>query len=194
MSLMCRAGGVTCWTAKDTSPATPSMAWPSRRRCCPIDIIGRIFSLCWPPYPLLLTVWFIHFKRMHFSTNDWFLQDYLYKLLNIREYVWKSFYLPLIHVNTAAIFVALARPKSRGRIQLRSADRADHPIIDPRYYSHPEDAKVMLEGICFAEQVIRTPAMQKFNVSLHPEPYPVCKYASILNSGKPDTTTMTIRT
>jgi choline dehydrogenase-like flavoprotein len=97
-------------------------------------------------------------------------------LLNIREDVWKSFYLPLIHVNTAAIFVALARPKSTGRIQLRSADPADHPIINPRYYSHPQDAQVMLEGIRFAEQVIRTPAMRKFNVSLHPEPYPACKH------------------
>ena len=115
-------------------------------------------------------------------------------MFNIVDEYWASFYEPVTRLDTATIFVVLVRPKSRGRIQLRSADPADHPIIDPRYYSHPQDAKVMLEGIRFAEQVIRTPAMQKFNVSLHPEPYPVCKYASILNSGKPDTTTMTIRT
>ena len=68
--------------------------------------------------------------------------------------------------NTAMIIVVGGRLKSRGRLLLRSANPADHPIIDPRYYSHPQDVKVMLEGIRFAEQVTRTPSMQKMNMTV----------------------------
>ena len=96
-------------------------------------------------------------------------------MFNIVDEYWASFYEPVTHLDTATIFVVLVRPKSRGRIQLRSADPADHPIIDPRYYSHPQDAKVMLEGFRFAEQVLKTESMQKVNISLFSTPYPPCK-------------------
>ena len=76
--------------------------------------------------------------------------------------------------DTAMILSTLARPKSRGRIQLRSADPYDHPIIDPRYYSHPDDAKVMLQALKFAQQVVETPSMQKLSMSLHSTPYSPC--------------------
>jgi choline dehydrogenase-like flavoprotein len=38
-------------------------------------------------------------------------------------------------------------PKSRGTITLASADAAQPAIIDPQYLSHPDDQKVMIDGI-----------------------------------------------
>ena len=102
-------------------------------------------------------------------------QAFLYKNYNLNERIWKTFYEPMEFENTAMIIVVGGRLKSRGRLLLRSANPADHPIIDPRYYSHPQDVKVMLEGIRFAEQVTRTPSMQKMNMTLHSKPYPPCK-------------------
>jgi len=59
---------------------------------------------------------------------------------------WDQIYRPLTEKNTASILVTLIRPKSRGQIRLKSTDPEDHPLIDPRYYSHPNDIQVMMEG------------------------------------------------
>jgi len=53
----------------------------------------------------------------------------------------------LCGVETALADVTLVRPKSRGRVSLRSSDPFTAPIIDPQYLSHPDDIKVFREGI-----------------------------------------------
>ena len=40
----------------------------------------------------------------------------------------------------------LLRPKSRGTVTLKSADPLDDPLIDPKFLSHPDDMKDMIEG------------------------------------------------
>ena len=42
--------------------------------------------------------------------------------------------------------VCLLRPKSRGEVTLNSADPLDDPLIDPKFLSHPDDMKDMIEG------------------------------------------------
>lgn len=39
------------------------------------------------------------------------------------------------------------RPRSRGRVALRSADPADAPLIDPAYLTHREDLLLQMEGV-----------------------------------------------
>ena len=65
---------------------------------------------------------------------------------SVSESLRESFFDPLLSAETAMIGVVATRTRSRGLIRLRSADPADHPIIDPRYYSHAEDASVMLQA------------------------------------------------
>jgi len=67
-------------------------------------------------------------------------------VLGLRDEVWAELYQPVSAVDTAALLATLVRPKSRGNIRLRSADPAEPPLIDPRYYSHPDDALIMLQG------------------------------------------------
>jgi choline dehydrogenase-like flavoprotein len=38
------------------------------------------------------------------------------------------------------------RPKSRGEVTLNSADPLDDPLIDPKFLSHPDDVKDLIEG------------------------------------------------
>ena len=40
----------------------------------------------------------------------------------------------------------LLRPKSRGTVTLKSADPLEDPLIDPKFLSHPDDMKDMIEG------------------------------------------------
>lgn len=52
-----------------------------------------------------------------------------------------------------SIVVQACRPKSRGRIALRSADPLDAPLIDPRYMTHPYDLALHIEGIRAARNI-----------------------------------------
>lgn len=47
---------------------------------------------------------------------------------------------------TITIFPCLARAKSRGSVRLHSADPADPPLVDPNYFDHPDDMKLMIKG------------------------------------------------
>lgn len=43
--------------------------------------------------------------------------------------------------------LTLLQPRSRGRIQLASANATDQPLIDPAYLSDPSDMALMLDGL-----------------------------------------------
>jgi choline dehydrogenase len=45
---------------------------------------------------------------------------------------------------------------SRGSIHIKSANPAEHPAIDPNYYSHPLDVEMMARAIMHARQFCRT--------------------------------------
>jgi choline dehydrogenase len=59
------------------------------------------------------------------------------------------------------IVPTLLRPKSRGEIRLRSADPNDHPRIDPRYFTEPDDLDDVIEATELARDVAHAPAMRE---------------------------------
>ncbi len=68
-------------------------------------------------------------------------------------------------LHTFAAFTASVcnlRPKSRGRIDIRSADPDDAPLIDPNYLSHPDDLKVAADAIRLTRKIVTSPALQAF--------------------------------
>ena len=46
-----------------------------------------------------------------------------------------------------SLYPILLRPKSRGKISLRSSNPQDYPKIQPNYLTHPDDVKVLVEGL-----------------------------------------------
>ena len=46
------------------------------------------------------------------------------------------------------MYPLLMRPKSSGRISLKSSDPQDYPLIQPNYLKHPDDIKILIEGKC----------------------------------------------
>jgi len=57
--------------------------------------------------------------------------------------------------------VLLLHPKSRGSVKLASPDFSDDPLIDFRYFSHPDDMKAMVEGVKRTARMFETPTMSK---------------------------------
>ena len=63
--------------------------------------------------------------------------------------------------------VCNVRPKSRGRVDIRSANPDDAPLIDPNYLSHPDDLKVAADAIRLTRRIVASAALQAFT----PEEY-----------------------
>ncbi|WAH58784.1 GMC family oxidoreductase [Pseudomonas silvicola] len=59
------------------------------------------------------------------------------------------------------------RPKSRGRVDIRSSNPDDAPIIDPNYLSDPEDLRVAAQAIRLTRRIVEAPALRVFS----PEEY-----------------------
>ncbi|MCC2616219.1 choline dehydrogenase [Aestuariibacter halophilus] len=60
------------------------------------------------------------------------------------------------------VHVCCLYPKSRGEIRLQSADPSVPAYIDPRYLSHPDDQKVMVDGVRKAREILRSPAFEPY--------------------------------
>ncbi|XP_063628496.1 glucose dehydrogenase [FAD, quinone]-like [Cydia splendana] len=76
-----------------------------------------------------------------------------------------------------AIMPMLLRPYSRGRIQLKSADPYDPPLLYPYYFTdkYDMDIKTMVEGAKLVYALSKTKAMQKFESKFNPNIFPACK-------------------
>lgn len=69
----------------------------------------------------------------------------------------------------------MLRPKSRGYIKLRSVNPYDHPIIDPKYFSHPEDIHAMVEGMKLSIAIGIAPPFKKYGSELFRTQFPGCE-------------------
>ena len=56
---------------------------------------------------------------------------------------------------------SLLRPKSRGNIKLTSKDPFVPPIIQPNYYSHPQDVEIMKAGLKWSLKLAQTDYFKK---------------------------------
>ena len=59
----------------------------------------------------------------------------------------------------------LMNPMSRGTVRLPSKDPWDQPLVDPRYLTHPSDAKMIVECVRLVRRLIDTPEMRAIQLS-----------------------------
>lgn len=77
------------------------------------------------------------------------------------------------------IFPMILRPKSRGYIKLRSKNPLQYPLLYHNYLTHPDDVRVLREGVKAGLAVGETTAMKRFGARLHRKPVPGCKKLSM---------------
>jgi len=61
-----------------------------------------------------------------------------------------------------AIVAGIIRPMSRGRLWLRSADPAEHPVIDPHYLEEQADVRALLASLKLSREVGEAKALSEF--------------------------------
>ena len=61
-----------------------------------------------------------------------------------------------------AIVAGIIRPQSRGRLWLRSADPAEHPVIDPHYLEEKADVRALLASLKLSRAVGDARALAEF--------------------------------
>lgn len=85
--------------------------------------------------------------------------------------VWK----PLEGQDTWTIIVALQLARSKGRIELKSTNIEDHPLINPNLLDDPIDLKILVEGIKHSIAVSKSKAFQRYGTRLHDLKIPGCE-------------------
>ncbi|HMD75198.1 MAG TPA: GMC oxidoreductase, partial [Steroidobacteraceae bacterium] len=60
------------------------------------------------------------------------------------------------------IHACALRPRSRGKLSLRSSRPDDAPRIQPRYLSDPSDLEILLEGMRISRQILSSPAFDPY--------------------------------
>lgn len=68
----------------------------------------------------------------------------------LKPHVLLELFAPYTGMDANFVLVDLGRPKSTGVVELKSRDPFIHPKIDPRYFSHPDDMRAMIDGILLA--------------------------------------------
>jgi choline dehydrogenase-like flavoprotein len=65
--------------------------------------------------------------------------------------------------------VCVLRPKSTGTITLKSADPRVSPEIDFNFFSHPDDKKILVDGIKVIRKIFAAPAFDNYRAEeIHP--------------------------
>lgn len=68
-------------------------------------------------------------------------------LLGLTDEFYKEVYNDYKGLDSFMIVPVLLRPKSRGRLTLRSNNPWDSPIVDINYYDHKDDLNTMVQAI-----------------------------------------------
>ncbi len=99
----------------------------------------------------------------------------LQKVHGVTKQLFDEVYKPYIGFNTITLYPVLLRPKTRGRIRLRSKDPYESLLIDPMYFDDEQDLNVLVEGMKIAYELGFTPALQRYGAQPLQTKHPGCE-------------------
>lgn len=81
--------------------------------------------------------------------------------IGINDQQWNEVFFPFVRKECFTLLPVMLKPQSRGWIKLRSKNPYDKPLIDPRYYSHPEDLEKTADAMEISYQLGTSAAFKK---------------------------------
>ncbi|ROT76117.1 Glucose dehydrogenase [Penaeus vannamei] len=101
--------------------------------------------------------------------------SHLRHALGLRDEYWSHYFSHLVDRDQFSILAKLMRPRSRGVVELRSADPYEYPKITTNYLHDRADLLVVKEGLKIARQVGNTRVFREFGARLFDLPLPGCE-------------------
>jgi choline dehydrogenase-like flavoprotein len=96
-------------------------------------------------------------------------------VFGLNEEIFQTVYKPIEKLDAMLILPMLMRPKSKGRILLKSKNIYKHPAIYHNYLTEGDDLDVLVEGSKLAIRLAETQAYKQHGAKLHAIPFPPCK-------------------
>lgn len=97
------------------------------------------------------------------------------KAHGLRDAFYSEYLSDLNNKDVFGVFPMMLRPKSRGFIKLRSNNPMQYPLMYANYLTHPDDVRVLREGVKASLAFGETTAMKRFGARYHARPVPGCK-------------------
>lgn len=101
----------------------------------------------------------------------------IHKILGVREDIYERFYKPIEQFHTWTALPIILRPKSRGRVFLKSRNAFEKPRIYFDFFQESADMDKLLLGVKKVLELGRTQAFQKYGTRLHDIPIPGCEHS-----------------
>ncbi|XP_014217224.2 glucose dehydrogenase [FAD, quinone]-like [Copidosoma floridanum] len=110
-----------------------------------------------------------------FASGTFVSDAFTHEVFGINGKYWTDFFADKLYRHGYTIWPILLKPKSRGKILLRSADPNDKPRIIASYFSDPDDVRTLIKGIRLAIKLSQTRAMQQYGSQLNDRVVPGCE-------------------
>ena len=104
------------------------------------------------------------------------METTFYKVLNLDERVNDILYKPIFNRHAWTAIPLTLKPRSRGRVVLKSTNPFDLPRIYHNFYEDPYDLEMQLKGVKKILQLSKTNAFQKYGSRLSEIPVPGCEH------------------
>ncbi|XP_063241678.1 glucose dehydrogenase [FAD, quinone]-like [Bacillus rossius redtenbacheri] len=83
--------------------------------------------------------------------------------------------LPFCYYDKVYFVGILQKPLSKGYVRINSTDPLEPPLIQPNYFVEDQDMQRMLQGVHYALDIIKKPALQELGFELDKEPIKGCE-------------------
>lgn len=104
------------------------------------------------------------------------LADDFTRILGVKHGILHKYYGPHVGRDANFVLVMLGKPKSVGEIRLSSRSPWEKPIIQPNYFSHPDDIVRMKEAVKFIVDLYeKTEIYRALGARLVENPFPGCE-------------------
>jgi choline dehydrogenase len=99
-----------------------------------------------------------------------------HKSIGVSEDIYKAVYEPIEDTHAWSAVPLTLKPKSRGRIKLKSSDPFKNPLIYYDIFEDPQDLELQLLGVKKIMELSNTEAFKKYGSTLLDYPIPGCKH------------------
>ncbi|XP_043270265.1 glucose dehydrogenase [FAD, quinone]-like [Venturia canescens] len=93
----------------------------------------------------------------------------------ISEVSYSKVFKPLENRDAFTIWPIVQKPRSHGRVKLKSKDPFAAPIIMPNFFEDPADVEVILEGVKHAINITKSAHFQAYGTRIHKAKVPGCE-------------------